>query len=570
MRRFEDRTDPVTGERYRAVFARGEALQDDPLLNKGTCFTGEERDALGLRGLLPPGIATEEEQRARAYENYQRSGNDVQRYLFLAALQDRNETLFYRLLLDHLEEMTPIVYTPTVGKVCEQFSHIYRRPRGLYISSQDRGRVAAILRAAPVPEARVIVVTDNEAILGIGDQGVGGMGIPIGKLALYTAGAGIHPALCLPIDLDVGTDNQTLLDDPLYLGVPRRRLRGSEYDELIQELVDGICEVFPRAIVQWEDFANQKAFRVLAAYRDRIPSFNDDIEGTGAVVVAGVRSALRHIGRVLPDERIVFYGAGASGAGCALAVRRALEAEGVPPRVLASRVLCLDSKGLILNDRPGLEGEKALIAADPMMVRAWGIASSARIPLAEVVERFHPTVLIGASGQPGAFTEAVVRAMHRHCARPIILPISNPTANAEATPADLLRWTEGAAVVGTGSPFPPVDFGGTTYEIGQGNNALIFPGVGLGAIAVDARRLTDGAFDAASRALCDCTTIRGLPGEPIYPPLASLRSVSASVALAVGRTLVSEGAAAEFSDDDIERRVRSMIWDPVYRPYRPA
>lgn len=570
MRRFEDRTDPVTGERYRAVFARGEALQDDPLLNKGTCFTAEERDALGLRGLLPPGIATEEEQRARAYENYQRSGNDVQRYLFLAALQDRNETLFYRLLLDHLEEMTPIVYTPTVGKVCEQFSHIYRRPRGLYISSQDRGRVAAILRAAPVPEARVIVVTDNEAILGIGDQGVGGMGIPIGKLALYTAGAGIHPALCLPIDLDVGTDNQTLLDDPLYLGVPRRRLRGSEYDDLIQELVDGIREVFPRAIVQWEDFANRKAFRVLAAYRDRIPSFNDDIEGTGAVVVAGIRSALRHIGRVLPDERIVFYGAGASGAGCALAVRRALEAEGVPPRELASRVLCLDSKGLILNDRPGLEGEKALIAADPVMVRAWGIASSARIPLDEVVQRFHPTVLIGASGQPGAFTEAVVRAMHRHCARPIILPISNPTANAEATPADLLRWTEGAAVVGTGSPFPPVDFGGTTYEIGQGNNALIFPGVGLGAIAVDARRLTDGAFDAASRALCDRTTIRGLPGEPIYPPLASLRSVSASVALAVGRTLVSEGAAAEFSDDDIERRVRSMIWDPVYLPYRPA
>jgi malic enzyme len=570
MRRFEDRTDPVTGERYRAVFARGEALQDDPLLNKGTCFTAEERDALGLRGLLPPGIATEEEQRARAYENYQRSGNDVQRYLFLAALQDRNETLFYRLLLDHLEEMTPIVYTPTVGKVCEQFSHIYRRPRGLYISSQDRGRVAAILRAAPVPEARVIVVTDNEAILGIGDQGVGGMGIPIGKLALYTAGAGIHPALCLPIDLDVGTDNQTLLDDPLYLGVPRRRLRGSEYDDLIQELVDGIREVFPRAIVQWEDFANRKAFRVLAAYRDRIPSFNDDIEGTGAVVVAGIRSALRHIGRVLPDERIVFYGAGASGAGCALAVRRALEAEGVPPRELASRVLCLDSKGLILNDRPGLEGEKALIAADPVMVRAWGIASFARIPLDEVVQRFHPTVLIGASGQPGAFTEAVVRAMHRHCARPIILPISNPTANAEATPADLLRWTEGAAVVGTGSPFPPVDFGGTTYEIGQGNNALIFPGVGLGAIAVDARRLTDGAFDAASRALCDRTTIRGLPGEPIYPPLASLRSVSASVALAVGRTLVSEGAAAEFSDDDIERRVRSMIWDPVYLPYRPA
>jgi len=569
MRNFEDRTDLVTGERYRAVFARGEALQDDPLLNKGTCFTEEERDAFGLRGLLPPGIATEEEQRARAYENYQRSGNDVQRYLFLAALQDRNETLFYRLLQDHLEEMTPIVYTPTVGKVCEQFSHIYRRPRGLYISCLDRGRVAEILRAAPTPDARVIVVTDNEAILGIGDQGVGGMGIPIGKLSLYTAGAGIHPALCLPIDLDVGTDNQALLDDPLYLGVPRRRLRGAEYDDLIRELVDGIREVFPRAIVQWEDFANRNAFRVLAAHRDRIPSFNDDIEGTGAVVVAGIRNALRHIGRPLRDERIVFYGAGASGAGCALAVRRALVSEGVTPGELSSHVLCLDSKGLILSDRPGLEGEKASIATDASMVRAWGIGAGP-ILLADVVERFHPTVLIGASGQPGAFTETIVRAMHRHCARPIVLPISNPTANAEATPGDLLRWTEGAAVVGTGSPFPPVDVRGTAYEIGQGNNALIFPGVGLGAIAVDARRLTEAAFDAASRALCECTTIRGRAGEPIYPPLTSLRSVSARVALAVGRALVSEGTAAQLAEDDIERRVAAMIWDPVYRPYRPA
>jgi len=570
MRRFEDRTDPVTGERYWAVFSRGEALQDDPLLNKGTCFTESERDALGLRGLLPPGVATEEEQRARAYENYQRSGNDVQRYLFLAALQDRNETLFYRLLLDHIEEMTPIVYTPTVGKVCEQFSHIYRRPRGLYISSQDRGRVAEILRAAPTPDARVIVVTDNEAILGIGDQGVGGMGIPIGKLALYTAGAGIHPAMCLPIDLDVGTDNQTLLDDPLYLGVPRRRLRGAEYDDLIRELVEGIREVFPRAIVQWEDFANRNAFRVLAAHRDRIPSFNDDIEGTGAVVVAGIRSALRHIGRPLRDERIVFYGAGASGAGCALAVRRALEAEGVPRRDLASRVVCLDSKGLILSDRPGLEGEKASIAADPAMARAWGIGNTGPILLADVVERFHPSVLVGASGQTGAFTEPIVRAMHRHCARPVVLPISNPTSKAEATPGDVLRWTDGAAVVGTGSPFPPVDVRGATVEIGQGNNALIFPGVGLGAIAVDARRLTEGAFDAASRALCECTEIRGHAGEPIYPPLASLRSVSAHVALAVGRALVSEGAAASLSEDEIERRVGAMIWEPVYRPYRPA
>src|SRR5262245_43545878 len=306
MRRFEDRTDPVTRERYWAVSARGEALQDDPLLNKGTCFTEEERDSLGLRGLLPPGVATEEQQRARAYENYQRSGGDVQRYLFLAALQDRNETLFYRLLVDHLEEMAPIVYTPTVGKVCEQFSHIYRRPRGVYVSIEDRGRIAEILRQAAPPDVRVIVATDNEAILGIGDQGVGGMGIPIGKLALYTAGAGFHPSRCLPLDIDVGTDNQALLDDPLYLGVARRRVRGQEYDALIDEVVDAIREVLPRALVQWEDFSNRNAFRVLSRHRDRIPSFNDDIEGTGAVVTAGIRSAVRQAGRTLAEERIVF------------------------------------------------------------------------------------------------------------------------------------------------------------------------------------------------------------------------------------------------------------------------
>ena len=570
MRRFEERADPATGQRYWAVFARGEAVQDDALLNKGTCFTEEERDALGLRGLLPPGVATEEEQRARAYENYQRSGSDVQRYLFLAALQDRNETLFYRLLLDHLEEMAPIVYTPTVGKVCEQFSHIYRRPRGLYVSSQDRGRVAAILRATANRDARVIVVTDNEAILGIGDQGVGGMGIPIGKLALYTAGAGIHPALCLPIDLDVGTDNQALLEDPLYLGVPKRRLRGQPYDDLVRELVDAIREVLPRALVQWEDFANRNAFRVLAAHRERILSFNDDIEGTGAVVVAGIRSALKHIGRSLREERIVFYGAGASGAGCALAVRRALEAEGVTRRDLEGCVLCLDSKGLILKDRPGLEGEKALVAVDPARLSVWGLQGTGPFLLADVVERFHPTALVGASGQTGAFTETIVRAMHRHCARPIVLPISNPTVKAEATPADILRWTDGAAVVGTGSPFPPVQRNGTTYWIGQGNNALIFPGVGLGAIAVDARRLTESAFAAASGALVECTEIRGRPGEPIYPPLTLLRSVSLRVAIAVGNALVSGGAAPALTSDQVEQRVRAMIWDPVYRPYRPA
>ena len=570
MGRFEERIDSATGTPYWAVFARGEALIEDPLLNKGTCFSWEERDSLGLRGLLPPGVASEEDQRTRAYENYQRAGDDVQRYLFLAALQDRNETLFYRLLVDHLEEMAPIVYTPTVGKVCEQFSHIYRRPRGLYVSTQDRGKIASILRDAPYHDSRVIVVTDNEAILGIGDQGVGGMAIPIGKLALYTAGAGIHPSLCLPIDLDVGTDNESLRADPLYLGVAHPRLRGEAYDTLVDEVVSAIREVFPRALVQWEDFASRNAFRVLKRHRERILSFNDDIEGTGAVVVAGIRSAVRHVGRSLAAERIVFFGAGASGAGCALATRAALRGAGVSEEAIPDRVLCLDSKGLILSDRPGLEGEKAAIAADPTRIRGWKIYRPGSVSLADVVENYRPTILIGASGQPGAFTEPIIRSMHRGCPRPIILPISNPTANAEATPSDLLGWTAGAAVVGTGSPFPPVTVNGVTHHIGQGNNALIFPGLGLGAIAVGAGHLTDQAFAAAGEAIFEITGVTGRPGESIYPPLARLRDVSFRVAVAVGSALVECGAAPRLEHDAVEERVRAMVWEPVYRPYRPA
>lgn len=563
---FEERLDPETGETYWAVNGEGEAVLDDPLLNKGTCFTQGEREAFHLHGLLPPGVATEEEQRARAYENYLRSGSDVQRYLFLASLQDRNETLFYRLLLDHLEEMAPIVYTPTVGKACEQFSHIYRRPRGVYLSIDDRGRIAGILRQASHPNVRVIVATDNEAILGIGDQGVGGMGIPIGKLALYTAGAGFHPSRCLPLDIDVGTDNKALLDDPLYLGVPRRRVRGEEYDALIDEIVDAIREVFPRALLQWEDFSNRNAFRVLSRHRSRFLSFNDDIEGTGAVVTAGIRSAVHKVRRKLAEERIVFFGAGASGAGSALAVRRALLDAGVPASELSSRVICLDSKGLIVADRSGLEAEKAAIAAPVELVRSWG--HSGPWTLERVVSCFHPTVLVGASGQPGAFTEPIVRTMRERCDRPVILPISNPTSKCEATPEDLLGWTGGAAVVGTGSPFSPVEVGGIVHEIGQGNNALVFPGVGLGAVAVEARRLTDEAFDAASRAVFEFTEKSDRAGSPIYPPLSKLREISFQVALAVGQALVSEGAAPERTPKDVEARVRGMIWDPVYRPYR--
>ncbi|MEK7329260.1 MAG: oxaloacetate-decarboxylating malate dehydrogenase, partial [Candidatus Eisenbacteria bacterium] len=406
MKRFEPRVDPETGERYLAVFERGDRLKDDPLLNKGTCFTRGERERLGLLGLLPPAVQSFEEQASRAYGNYLQSGDDVRRYLFLAGLQDRNETLFCRLVLDHLEEMVPVIYTPTVGKACEQYSHIYRRARGLYVSLEDRGRIAALLRNAAGDEPRIIVITDNEAILGIGDQGVGGMPIAIGKLALYTVGAGIHPAHGLPLDLDVGTNNPARLADPLYLGVRQRRLRGEPYLALLDELVEAIARVFPRALVQWEDFASRNAFAILERYRRRILSFNDDIQGTGAVVVAGLRGALRQVGRRLEDERVVVFGAGASGAGSALAVRSAMREAGVPEADLARRVVCLDSQGMILADRPGLDGAKREVAADPALVAGWPRGGAGAVPLADVVTGFRPTVLVGASGQPGAFTEA--------------------------------------------------------------------------------------------------------------------------------------------------------------------
>ncbi|HET9326120.1 MAG TPA: NAD-dependent malic enzyme [Candidatus Eisenbacteria bacterium] len=568
-RAYERRVDPRTGQRYLAVAQRGPTLLNDPILNKGTCFTLEERQSFGLSGLLPPAVATEAEQAARAYENFGRAADDVQRYLFLAGLQDRNETLFYRLLVEHMDEMAPIVYTPTVGKVCEQYSHIYRRPRGICITSQDRGRVRAILRNWG-GECRVAVVTDNAAILGLGDQGVGGMGIAIGKLALYTAGAGIAPEETLPIDFDVGTDNPKLLADPLYLGMRHPRLRGAAYDQLLDELVDAMAEVHPAALIQWEDFSNRTAFDVLERYRRGRLSFNDDIQGTGAIVVAGIRSALRQAGRDLADERFVFFGAGASGAGSVLAVRSALRDAGVPERELASRVLALDSKGLILEDRDGLPPEKREIAASLDRVAGWTASADGRFRLADVVLQFRPGVLVGASGQPGAFSEEIVRGMAAGCGRPIILALSNPTNLVEATPEQLVRWTDGAAIVGTGSPFPPVEHRGRRFVIGQGNNVLMFPGLGLGATTVGARWLPDRVFTVAAQALFELTSPDPRPGTPIYPPLSRLREISRCVARAVARELVACGEAPPLTDEQIERRLASAIWTPEYLPYRPV
>jgi malate dehydrogenase (oxaloacetate-decarboxylating) len=568
VKRFEERTDAATGERYLSVFARGAALTEDPVLNKGTCFTRAEREALGLLGLLPPSVQTPDEQLARAYGNYLETGDDVRQYLFLADLQDRNESLFCRLVLNHLPEMVPIIYTPTVGKACEQYSHIYRRARGLYISKTERGRMADVLRHAAIDDPRVIVLTDNEAILGIGDQGVGGMPIAIGKLALYTVGAGIHPARCLPIDFDAGTDNPARLDDPLYLGARHRRLRGAEYVALLDELVEAMATVFPHALVQWEDFASANAFTVLQRYRRRLLSFNDDIQGTGAVVVAGIRTGLRHVGRAIEDAKIVFFGAGAAGAGRGRAGRAAMRAAGMSEAEIARRVLSLDSKGLIVTSRPGLDGIKRDIAVDRSVVAGWTPSPDGTFDLATVVRHFAPSVLVGVSGQAGAFTEAIIGDLVRGCPRPIVLALSNPNSRIEATPADLIRWTHGAAVVGTGGPFAPVVHNGTTHTIGQGNNVFIFPGVGLGATAVGAQWLPDDAFSAAADALVECTTRSGMAGAGIYPPLSDLRHISRDVGLAVARTVISLGAAPPLPDHEIRRRVLAGIWEPAYLPYR--
>ncbi|MHC4133963.1 MAG: NAD-dependent malic enzyme [Planctomycetota bacterium] len=569
MRAFETRIDPKTQERYLAVARRGTDLKTDPVLNKGTCFPIDERKLFGLEGLLPPQVSSPEGQQERAYNNYLASGDDIRRYVFLSALQDRNETLFYRLVLDHIDEMAPIVYTPTVGKACQQYSHLYRYPRGIYISPEHRGRMVDVLRGNAIDDCRIIVLTDNEAILGLGDLGVGGMGIPIGKLTLYTAGAGIHPATCLPIDLDIGTNNESLLEDPLYLGVRQKRLRGEPYLELLDELVDAIKEVYPHALVQWEDFAGANAFEILERYRHKVLSFDDDIQGTGAVVVAGILGALQQAGRSLRDERIVFLGAGASGGGCARSIRDAFKSEGVPDRDAAGRSVCIDSRGLILSNRPGLSGHKVDLAAAPDLVAGWDV-SGETIGLLETVRNYKPTILLGMSGRPGSFTEEVVREMHRHCPRPVIFPLSNPTSLAEATPADLLRWTRGAALVATGSPFAPVDVEGQTYEIGQANNVLIFPGVGLGAVAVGAAHLPDVAFLAAAQALAEAAEVSTRPGAPIFPPLRSLRSISRIVGTAVARALVDADAAPPLSAEEIDERIAEFIWEPVYLPYRPA
>jgi malate dehydrogenase (oxaloacetate-decarboxylating) len=546
------------------VALTGQMLLETPLLNKGSVFPEAERRTFHLLGLLPYHVASAEEQLARTYENYRREDTDLGRYMYLTSLQDRNEVLFYQLVFDHIREMSPIVYTPVVGLACQHYSHIYRRPRGLYVSYPYRDELELLFQQVTHNNIRVIVVTDGERILGLGDLGVGGMDIPIGKLTLYTLCAGIHPATTLPVMLDVGTDNHALLDDPLYLGWHHERMRGSDYDAFIEAFVQAVQHRFPHVLLQWEDFAKVNARRLLERYRDRLCSFNDDIQGTGAVTLAGLLAAVDMSGSNLREQRVVILGAGSAATGICEQLVAALVSEGVATDEARRAIWLVDTHGLVHSGRRDLEVEKLPYAQPQEHVAVWPVASPESIGLDKVVAQVHPTILIGTAACTNVFTELLVREMAKHVARPIIFPLSNPTSKCEARPQDLMAWTEGRALIATGSPFPDVTYHGQTSVIGQCNNMFIFPGVGLGVLASRARRVTNEMFIAAARALSEFSPVRKNPSAALYPRLEEVRDVSRSVALAVGLAAQQAGVAEQTMPEELERRVTEQMWVPHY------
>ena len=524
-----------------------------PELNKGTAFTHEERERYGLRGLLPAGVSDLKTQENRTMANLRRKAYDIERYVFLQALASRNERLFYRLVIDHIDELMPLIYTPTVGQACQEFAHIFRQPRGFYITPDDRGQIGNILKNWAESDVRMIVVTDGERILGLGDLGANGMGIPIGKLALYTACAGIPPQQCLPVMLDVGTNNKTLRDDPLYLGIKQSRLQGTEYDELVDEFVAAVQDVFPDALIQFEDFLTPNAYALLKRYRDRVLCFNDDIQGTAAVALAGVLASSRITENNFTDLRIMFLGAGSAATGIADLLQAAFIQSGMDEKSARKRLWFVDQSGLVVKSRDNLGPHNISYAHDV-----------SNVPFAEAIRQIKPQVLIGATGAPGVFTEDIIRLMAKLNERPVIFALSNPTSRAECTAEQAYEWTDGRAVFSSGSPFDPVTYKGLLYRPGQGNNAYVFPGIGLGAIACRARTISDSMFLVSASVLSELVSDNDLVTGTIYPPLSNIRQVSLAIAVAVAEQAYREGLAQLPRPDDLEQMIAGLMYYPTY------
>jgi malate dehydrogenase (oxaloacetate-decarboxylating) len=545
-------------------FPRGMDLLNRHELNKGTAFTEEERSKLGLHGLLPPQVETLEEQVVRAYEAYKRKDDDLERHIYLRALQDTNEVLFYKLLLDHIEEMTPIVYTPVVALACQQFSHIYRRPRGLFISYPLGDSIPELLRNRPNREVDVIVVTDGERILGIGDQGAGGLGIPIGKLSLYTLIGGIRPERTLPIVLDVGTNNEDRLNDPEYLGWRHERITGQPYFDFVDHFVQAVKQELPKTCLQWEDFATPHARPILQRYHDELLTFNDDIQGTAAVALGAILGAIKVTGKSLKDQQIVMFGAGSAGVGVADGLRAAMKEQGLSEPEARSHFWVIDRDGLLHSGRKDLSPEQSVYAQPEDRVSGWPRTSNDHIGLADVIGKIDATILIGLSTVGGAFSESIVREMARKVQRPIIFPLSNPTTKSEAKPAELIQWTEGRALVATGSPFPPVHYAGKAIPIAQCNNVFIFPAMGLGVVASAARRVTDAMMLAAARTLAENSPALKDSSASLLPPLTDIRRVAVQIATAVGTQAQKQGLAPKLVEDELRQRVVAAQWVPAY------
>ena len=545
----------------------GNALLELPLLNKGSAFTEEERTQFNLHGLIPHVIESIEEQSQRSWQQYCSFNEAINKHIYLRNIQDTNETLFYHLIENHLSEMMPIIYTPTVGEACQRFSDIYRRHRGVFISYPDRKHIDEIIHNVNRKNVKVIVITDGERILGLGDQGIGGMGIPIGKLSLYTACGGISPAYTLPITIDVGTNNQQLLDDPIYLGWSEPRISGDEYYTFVDEVIAAVKRRWPKALIQFEDFAQKNAMPLLEKYRDKICCFNDDIQGTAAVSVGTLIAASRAAGKQLKDQKIAFLGAGSAGCGIAEQIIAQMVAEGLTDAQARSQIYMVDRFGLLTENQPNMLDFQARLVQKVDAVSNWADAEG-MISLLDVVKNAKPTVLIGVSGQPGLFTEEIIRTMAVNCEHPIVLPLSNPTSRVEAVPADILAWTEGRALIATGSPFMPVNYQGKIYNISQCNNSYIFPGIGLGVVAVGANRVTDNMLMVSSTALADCSPKLQDPDADLLPDLNELQQVSRIIAFKVAKTAIEDGVAPALSDEQILESIEKNFWKPAYRSYR--